>query len=489
MQTKTIPKRLLLAAVLCMAVFFTAVSGYAAPVSETEAVAVAKSWLAAEINSPNLKFDQNRRGMMLNKLTSPEVLYLVSQEDLVSERPPDKPVLAYVIKYQPGGYVVVSGDDRIDPIIAFDSQAEFRWDQPELNYMHFFLGRIMTARWNYLSAQQSEEKAMDVHPNWQRLRVDLSSGFRPRPAVGTTYVFWDTAPWHQGGYYNDLVVLRNGGNEVPVGCTATSMAIKMRFHSWPHTGYGSHSYNDLWGAVRYGHAVNFGAQIYNWENMPASGITSPNDDVAALMYHCGVAVDMNYELDGSVAWPSAEAMNTFFRYKGTTEITSDHESMMALSIKGGLPVVLSTSAHTVLACGYRDTMSRYFYLNVGWGGNSDGWYNLDEIPGGSDHLIDRSYPYSSPTNYIYVDGSWSTLELGHIYAPYNTLYEGDWFTPSGGRLWIRGGFVGTGGSNVTLGPSITITSYDGTASLAGKISLPNTGMIKTYAYGGVKIYD
>ena len=309
--------------------------------------------------------------------------------------------------------------------------------------------------------------AAAAHPNWDYFRTVLrgpgGDGSAPSAPGGTYYVLHSTAVWGQGNNYNDLCVSNCGGNYVPTGCTATAMAILMRFHQWPITGNGSHSYNDNWGAIRYSHSANFGATTYNWANMPFASLTAANSDVANLMYHCGVVVNMNYTSGGSYAWPSAGEMNDHFRYKGTIEVTSSHDAPMIASIKAGLPVILSSSAHTVLATGYRDTMSPYYYFNAGWNGGSSGWYNLDQVPGG-DPSIDRSYPYASPNNYIYVDAAWGGSESGTLQNPYDTLNEGVAAVPAAGHLMLKTGtFTGAGNVPITITKAMMIQSYLGTA--------------------------
>jgi hypothetical protein len=186
------------------------------------------------------------------------------------------------------------------------------------------------------------------------------------------------------------------------------------------------------------------------------------------MYHCGIAVMMDYEPGGSGAWPSADATNTYFRYRGTINKLSGHSEPMATSILAGFPVVLSTTTHTVLACGYRDSPPLPpFYLNVGWGGGNNGWYNLDDIPG-TDPTIDRSYPYSSPDNYVFVDGDWTGSENGNLQNPYNTVPEGAATVPADGRLWIRAGsYTGPDNVPVTIDTPMTLVGYQGLVTIGG----------------------
>ena len=475
-------------------------NGFSALVSEDEAVAVADLWFAMELNSDYTRIEEPERLERLATLQDRQVLCLVSRNDLLDIPPVEGEVLAYVIKYEPTGFVIVSGEDRIEPIIVFDVKSEFRWDEPGRNFLRHFLGRTMVSRWQNLSKKVAEGVSINVHPNWLYLRSQLKKCVTleeathepPEPAA---FVLWDTALWDQCQFYNDTVATNNGYDScVPTGCTATAMAIKMRFHSWPPSGSGSHSYDDNEGDIQFSHAATFGDERYYWGAMPTTSLTNPNIDVANLMYSCGVAVGMNYEHDcgcgdgpGSGAWPTAYSMNKYFWYKGSTNYWSGHEKPVQKSILGGLPVVLSSSAHTVVACGYRDTQSPYYYLNCGWNGAGNGWYNLNNICGSGP--IDYSCPYSSPLNYIYVDGSWAGSENGNIQNPYNTLSEGESAVPGGGHLWIRTGtYTGADNVPITFDGAMTIKSYEGTAVIGDNIWLKTSGRIGIYGSGELRVY-
>ena len=445
--------------------------GFAAVVGEREALAVADLWLKTELTRAICETNPDEIDNRLPPLEVRDVLYLPEGGDLSTSRPKDLRILAYVVTYSSGGFAVVSAEDRLEPLTVFAIDSSFRWDRAERNFLRAFLTTNLGQRWDCLLRKTAEGAVVEVHPNWIYLRSRLREDSVPRePSCDVSersiQVLWDTPAWDQGQFYNDEVIIHNGGTPgIPTGCTATAMAIKMRFHSWPTNGNGSHSYTDLWGGVQFAHAVNFGGQTYNWANMPTGNLVAPNLDVATLMYHCGVAVEMDYEVGASRAWPSAAAVNTFFRYKGTTELTNEHDTPIITSIRGGLPVVLSSNDHTVVACGYRDTMSPYFYLNCGWSGTNDGWYNLDQIPGG-DPTIDRSYPYSSPEDFVYVDAGWTGSENGTIQMPFNTLSEANSVVVGGGDLWIKAGtYTGPGNVPITMDTAMTIRAYEGTASI------------------------
>jgi hypothetical protein len=444
-------------------------TAFSAAVSEGEAIVVADLWYSMEVNSEYSEMGVDERALRLQEMPNRQIFYLVDKVDLLVTPPVQGRTLAYVVTYKPSGYVVVTGDDRILSIVVFDTKTRFRWDIPQQNFLKYFLGRNIPARWQRMERQQSAAGGVAVHPMWAYLRAKLAETADPSesaPESPDVLLLHTTALWDQGNFYNDTVIANNGNTAgIPTGCTATAMAIKMRFHEWPATGVGSRSYTDISGSIRFSHAVNFAAQSYNWLSMPITPLTSANTDVADLMYHCGVAVSMDYEVGLSGAWPTTISMHTYFRYKGTTERNSGHETPIADSILARLPVVLSSGTHTVVADGYRDTVSPYYHINAGWNGANNGWYNLDQIPG-SDNTIDRSYPYGAPNNHIFLDSAWTGSENGNLQNPFNTLSEGTAVVPQGGHLRLRGrSYSGVGNAPITITKAMTISGFRGTATI------------------------
>lgn len=462
-------------AVLMVWVFCSAPdAGFGAQVGRSEAEDMADLWYAREIHSSQVKLEAAVKADKLKNIADRQIFYLVEDGDLLDSEPVGKTVLAYVAAYSPSGFVVVAGDDGILPILAFDADTTFRWDDPERNFLRHFLLKNIPARWQHMQAKKQQAVTIETHPMWNYLRAkkastksldDVYPEDSPEDGPMST-LLWATANWDQGWPYNTTVVANNGNTGgIPTGCTATAMAIKMRYHSWPATGNGSNSYSDNEGSVRFSHNVNFGSQSYNWAAMPTTNLTAANQGVADLMYHCGVAVEMNYEVGGSGAWLTLTSMNTNYRYKGTIDRRSDHNPPMIESILAGLPVILSSSTHTVVADGYRDDQSPYFHINAGWGGSSNGWYNLDQLPG-TDKTVDRSYPYSSPNNYIFVNNGFSGTENGNLQNPYNTISEGIAATPVNGQLWVKtGSYSGVGNAPVLFSTPMTIHPYQGSVTI------------------------
>ena len=513
-EKNTLKKLTFTAIVLLFVLSLVVKDGFSAVVSEDEAIAVADLWYAMELNSGYAKIAEPERAERLGKLQNRQVLYLVSKDDLLDSRPTKGDVLAYVIKYDPSGFVVVSGEDRLEPVMVFGAESQFRWDQPERNFLRYFLGKEMTERWECLTTQQAKGTQVEVHRNWSYLRSELQKTISLQEVTletGAIFVHWDTALWSQFWPYNTTVVANNGNTTgIPTGCVATAMAIKMRFHEWPTSGSGSHGYDDNEGDVRYSHWINFVAQSYSWSAMPTGSLTSANLHVANLMYHCGVGVDMNYEVgsSGAETLDVATAMGDYFRYWGGQRRTSDHTKWVTESVLAGLPVVSAATSHAFVIDGYRDTQSPYFHVNAGWNGDCNGWYNLSGLPnnpnGCGTGAITKSCTCSSPANYIYVDLVWSvTGSTGLLSHPFKYLSPGVAAVPAGGHLWIKEArYSGADNVPITINKPMTIRSYGGssggrtiigenlllTTATGDNLSLRCPAQIRIYSGGGLRIY-
>ncbi len=125
--------------------------------------------------------------------------------------------------------------------------------------------------------------------------------------------------WDQDTYYNALCPSDAGGpgGHVYAGCVATAVGQVMKFHNHPEQGTGSHSYYCYpYGTLE----VNFGNTTYQWSQMP-NQIYTYNTPIATLLYHVGVAVNMQYGPDGSGAYVSdaKDALVEYFGYANTAQ--------------------------------------------------------------------------------------------------------------------------------------------------------------------------
>ena len=449
---------------------------YGAEVGQDEATAVAQWWLTEELQANWQKMQPAELANRQDALAEPTALPLLQDNGNYMASPGAQGASGYVVTFPEGGYVIVSGDDRMAPVLAFDLEARFDWDALEGTAGRDLIGRMLSSWDSYLASGKVDRTGDGTHPRWSDLRESMAPAEALEKApVEDAYtprnpdmlIQFTTASWDQGGFYNDTLQPHVGGNDsVPVGCTATAMAILMRYFEWPYTGTGSNNYWDVCDGTNYYHSVTLGS-VYDWSNMPLTSLTSVNDDVADLMYECAVMAGMDYEVNASAAWPSASVMNNNFRYRGTIDRSSDHADPIITCIKALVPVIVSNPSHTMVCYGYRDTNDPdFFHINAGTDGFADGWYSLDALPG-SHPAIAMSCPYGTPSNYTYVNVYNTGTENGDLDTPWDTIQEGESNVAYNGQLWIKGAtYTGTGNCPIVLGEGgerFTVHAYDGDA--------------------------
>lgn len=186
------------------------------------------------------------------------------------------------------------------------------------------------------------------------------------------------------------------------GCVATAMAQIMKFWNYPARGNGYHSYtpsNKDFGTQ----VVDFSTTAYQWNLMPDSltlnSTAAQTNAVATLMYHCGVAVNMDYRLSsgaGSIAtmygaYPSAQyaLMNNFgysnvVYYTRTGNFTDPQWiNLLETEISAGRPVMYDghdtakSYGHCFVADGY--DANNYIHFNWGWSGYCNGYFQINAL--------------------------------------------------------------------------------------------------------------
>ncbi len=282
-----------------------------------------------------------------------------------------------------GGIILVSGDDVASPILGYTFTGNYEPENLPYSFRKWIEGYKNHIMW---AIENEVEATEEVDKLWSELLVGEyeQDNKRLNPLCTTT--------WNQSPYYNAQCP---GGSVT--GCVATAMAQVMKYWDHPSQGTGMHSYNH----PNYGTlSANFGATTYQWSQMPNS-ISSNNDAIATLMYHCGVSVDMNYSPDVSGAWVveddspvcSESAFKNYFGYSSSLHgekrdwySTSQWLQMLYADLDAGRPLVYagfgSGGGHAFVCDGY--DAGDYFHFNWGWGGYYDGYFHIDALdPGGT----------------------------------------------------------------------------------------------------------
>ena len=334
-------------------------------------------------------------------------------------------VLARCFSIAPQGHVVVPTLKELPPIKAYSERCGLDVNQTVgfsqlLREVLLHRIRLFIKTYGTLDANQPYQGDVvfgRVHrQEWDRFLVSreifraelLRDAFDPLTEVGPLL----TTNWDQNSPYNNICPMGEGGRCL-VGCTATATAQILKYHNWPPTGTGSHSY--LWGGEGSVLPQMLSADFrdsLDWANMPDScTIDSPQvqqDAVAELCYELGVAFEMDYghSSSGASTHNVLTALPSYFRYDGTI-VWEDREqyssqtwfNLITAEINLGRPMLyamqLLFGAHAVVCDGWRDTGgSNQVHLNYGWANPNTTWYTIDNISSNPDQeeLVRNIFP-------------------------------------------------------------------------------------------------
>ena len=296
----------------------------------------------------------------------------------------------YVFNLGSEGFVAVSANDAFRPIVGYSKEEAFDAQNinPELAYM---LNGLIIGR----TSHNGGEATPMVAAEWNSV---MNSGRQLSFNGGREAFRLVETKWNQDYPYNYFCPQAQGGpgGRTYAGCVATAMGQVMKYWDHPLQGTGSHTdYNSGFGAL----SANFGNTTYDWDHMPnrisSSSTQEEIDAVATLLYHCGIAVDMHYAIDGSGAFSAdvPDRIKQFFSYS-TQAVYRNRDSytyeswkdMLKESLDLGWPLYYSGhdpdpvngGGHAFVCDGYDD--SDHFCYNWGWGGSGDNAYwDFDQI--------------------------------------------------------------------------------------------------------------
>ena len=285
----------------------------------------------------------------------------------------------YVFKLSPRGFVLVSANDLIMPILgySFDNEFEISSSYPSnINYLFNLYSRELTI-------EKSNNTQRDYIQNeWIKYSNPVDYEVQNRSVSPLLQ-----SRWNQDSSWNDMCPEDQdgpGGN-VYVGCVAVAMAQVMHYWSYPEVGYGSHGYTHNQYGYQY---ANFGASVYDYSQMAN---TYPTSESQELLYHCAVSVNMNFGIDGSGSQTSRarNALRNYFIFKNdVSEISSSSYSssqfrnILQNELDSNRPMYYdgcdTDGCHAWNIDGYDGD---YFHNNFGWGGSQNGNYLLSSLNG------------------------------------------------------------------------------------------------------------
>ena len=268
----------------------------------------------------------------------------------------------YVFNNDAGGFVIIAGDDAVAPVLGYTSTGSF-------------------------DAENLPDGLKDLLKSYERQIAALGDNYVANQtatrAAFTGEKLLKTAEWDQNVPFNKYTP-----SNYVTGCVATAGAIVMKHHGYPAKGTGSHSYT--WNGKTL--TANF-EHTYDWTSMPAKYDGTNDaafDGVARLMADLGVAVEMQYNKDGSGAYIGnlVTALQKHFGYSKLSHLMAIEDvgaeawnGRLRDEIDANRPVLYAASdptggGHAFVIDGYKDES---FSVNWGWGGYCDGFYQIGAL--------------------------------------------------------------------------------------------------------------
>lgn len=283
----------------------------------------------------------------------------------------------YMINFYPQGWAIIAADDCASPVVGYSASGSLTWHSMPDN-MRFMLGEFSRM------IEYKAEKGGLVDKNW-RISADVV-----RSRAGNTVEPLIKVNWNQPAPYNKYCP-GSGSNKALVGCVAVSMSQAMSVQRFPSAPTGKVSYSCAgYGTLQ----INFDEQrAYDWD-AALSGVNS-FDEAARLMYHAGMSVFMGYGTEGSgipsnqIYRISDALVNNFgysandVKYYYRDQMNSAQwEQIVQNELYAGRAVIYNAidpnvGGHSFNVDGI--DQAGMYHLNWGWGGQSNGYFTLDNL--------------------------------------------------------------------------------------------------------------
>jgi len=355
-------------------ILFITTQGYSKSRTSSEALDLANSF-SQKVQSTVLKSSSGNR-------TVSKLAYTCIEKE--ATRSGNQNAYYYIFDIgEKNGFVVVSGDDRAKNILGYADSGSFSTENMPENFRC------------WMAFYEKELKALAAKPEDTILHTTILKNIQKSPSsIFETSVapLLGTIKWDQSDPYNIFCpIVRT--EKAPTGCVATAMAQIMKYHEWPVTGTGSKTYKSS--LVADSLSVDFSKTTYDWANMlniyNGSGTAIQDTAVATLMYHCGVALSMEYDVSSSGAFSNdcPSALSTYFGYDENAQIyTRDYYSeaewtrLIKTELNEKRPILYGGSdadynGHAFVCDGYDS--SNLFHFNWGWSGSFNGYFELSSL--------------------------------------------------------------------------------------------------------------
>ena len=348
-------------------------------------IAISASMLAAPVTKKKALREAVGFVQQKNTSTAESSMSLVAQGQPTAQGQPSY----YIFNIgQDGGFVVISGDDRTNPILGYSDTGSIDPSRMPAN---------MKAWLNGYDRQMGELATMSD----AQAEAVMSAPRKAKVATRNSIAPLITTKWDQATpYWNECPQFMNSDNEADgyelayTGCVATSMSQLMYFHKYPEqTTNVIPAYTFTYSDGNYNYSTvemdELPTTTFDWAHMRET-YTGAEDEVytsavAHLMFYVGCALKTQYGVSSSGAYtddiPKAFAL---FGYGSKIAFRNDYtqadwDNLVYEELKAGRPMIYNGTAgsgggHSFICDGFE--YGDYFHINWGWGGMGNGFFQL-----------------------------------------------------------------------------------------------------------------
>ena len=340
-----------------LTIVFAAIQIFAAPVDPEKALEIANDFWASKVSL--------KKGMQF-KLVPAESAFKASSRTASSK---ENDAYYVFTEAQNDGFVIVSGDDRLNPIVGYSTNAVSDEMPPAL-----------TAWLEEYSEYVNDIRDGKVVPLLNNTR-ETSTHIEPMLVTA----------WDQVAPYNNMCPILDNGKRAYTGCGNTATTQVMRFHKWPASPIADVEWeNNITGEVEF---CELKSHVYDWDNMLYNYTSEYSEEqgnaVARLMVDFGKASKSVYMpgMTGNNSPNIAYALVNVFDYSPDLFIAkrSDYtyEEYIAL-IRENL-----NNRQPIVYCGYGQNLetghgfvcdgideNNLLHIDWGWNGVFNGYFDI-----------------------------------------------------------------------------------------------------------------
>lgn len=285
----------------------------------------------------------------------------------------------YVVDYKNGGWTLISAQSSSKPLMGYNLTGNYQTVAP----MRDLLDSAAT-----LIVERARTAGDASHIEWEGKPMQRAAQELDYPDIEPLITF----NIGQNEPFNNQCPMLDGERTV-VGCVAVAMAQAMMVQRYPYQPKGKYGYSST--NVGYLEVDYDAEKPYDWDAMYSSNETGNYDELCRFLFHCGVAVDMEYGLSvhggsGAQSRPIVPALSTYFGYDPQLlgyRFKDDYKS------EGWLDVVVHEIylGRVVIFMGAGDggghcwnidgwsNLSQFVHVNWGWDGIGNGYFDLENM--------------------------------------------------------------------------------------------------------------